>query len=160
MIGSLHTMSYLEPHNSFKNLIARFKRTQKINIVEQYEKYNVRAFDFHLYFVGSKGRAIFKYGCIEYETFSIFEVLNYLNTKNDVYVRIVLEDNGESISNDYRTNLEKRFIEYCKMITSVYNNINFFGGYREHDSKQIYKFKSNAPDNLVFYKRVDKLDKQ
>ena len=65
-------MSYLKPHNSFKNLIARFKRAQKINIVEQYEKYNVRAFDFHLYFVGSKGRAIFKYGCIEYETFSIY----------------------------------------------------------------------------------------
>ena len=160
MIGSLHTMSYLEPHNSFKTLFARFKRVQKVNILEQYEKYNVRAFDLHLYFVGNKGRAIFKYGSIEYETFSVYEILNYLNSKENIYVRIVLEDNGERISDESRQILEKRFVEYCKIIDSIYPKLKFFGGYREYDSKQIYQFKDDAPDNIIFYKRVDKLNKQ
>ena len=160
MIGSLHTMSYLEPHSAFGRFIARFKRTQKVNILEQYEKYNVRAFDLHLYFVGNKGRAIFKYGGIEYQTFSVYEILNYLNSKENVYVRIVLEDNGEIIAEENRQLLEKRFAEYCKIIDSIYPNMKFFGGYREYDFKQIYQFKDDAPDNLIFYKRVDKLNKQ
>ena len=157
MIGSLHTMSYLEPHNSIKNLIARFKRVQKINILEQYEKYNVRAFDLHLYFVGNKGRAIFKCGSIEYKTFSVYEILNYLNSKEDIYVRIVLEDNGERISNESRQILEKRFAEYCKIISSIYPKMKFFGGYREYDRKQIFKFENGRPKDLIFYRRVDKL---
>ena len=158
MIGSLHTMSYLEPHNSFKTLFAWFKRVQTVNIKDQYEKYNVRAFDLHLYFVGEKGRAIFKRGSVEFETFSVYEILSYLNSMKNVYVRIVLEDNGSYLHDKKREILEKRFVEYCKMISVIYPNIAFFGGYRETDSKQLYNFENDAPDDLIFYKRVDKLN--
>lgn len=152
MIGSLNSMSYLKPHSLFDKIFAWLKRTQKVDIKEQYEKYNVRAFDFHFYFVGSSKKTIFKYDGIEYETFSIYEILNYLNSKNNVYARVVLEDNSKNI------NLEKCFIEYCQKIESIYPKIKFFGGYRENDSKHLYNFKYDTPDNLVFYKRVDKLN--
>lgn len=157
MIGSLHTMSYLKPHSLFNRIIVWLKRTQTHNIQEQYEKYNVRAFDLHLYFVGNKGRAIFKYNGVEYETFSVYEILNYLNSKKNVYIRIVLEDNGEILSPEKRNSLEVRFAEYCNIINSIYSNLKFFGGYREYDRKQIFEFKNGRPKGLIFYRRVDKL---
>lgn len=159
MIGSLHTMSYLEPHDSFNKVFVWLKKTQKVNIKEQYEKYNVRAFDLHLYFIKENGRAIFKCGAIALETFSVYEILSYLNLMKNTYVRIVLEDKGDNLSDSKRKILESRFIEYCKMISVIYPNIKFFGGYRETDSKLLYNFENDAPNDLIFYKRVDKLNR-
>lgn len=160
MIGSLHTMSYLKPCNVFLKFFARFKRTQTVNIKEQYEKYNIRAFDFHIYFVGKNGKAIFKYSGVKYEISSIYKIFNYLEYVGNSYVRIVLEDNGEKITERDRLLLEKRFIDYCKIIETIYPRIKFFGGYREYDSNMLYRFKNDAPNDLIFYKRVDKLNKQ
>jgi len=159
MIGSLNTMSYLKPRNTFGKMFAWLKRTQKVDIKEQYEKYNVRAFDFHFYFVGKTKKAVFKYNGIEYETFSVYEILNYLNNNGNTYARIVLEDNGEKITSENRVSLETRFIEYCQMISLIYPDVKFFGGYRKFDLKQLYMFDYNEPEGLIFYKRVDKLYK-
>jgi hypothetical protein len=153
MIGSLKSMSFLGKHKTWKNPFSWFnKKVQIVNIKEQYEKYNVRAFDMHLTFVGKSKKAVFIYDGISYETFSIYEYLNYLNNVGNAYVRIVLEADKDSID------LETRFYEYCSIIESIYQKIKFFGGYRESDSKLIYKFENDAPNDLVFYERVDKLN--
>ena len=157
MIGSLNTMSYLEPHKWWKKPLVRLKRSQRVTVQEQYEKYNVRAFDLHIYFKENNGRAIFKYGRIEYQTFSVYEVLNYLNRQENVYVRIVLEDTNPNKPKSVLAEKESRFYDYCCKIERLYYNIKFFGGYREFDSKKIYHFKNDCPENVVFYKRVDKL---
>jgi hypothetical protein len=151
MIGSLKSMSFLEAFSKWEKLFACLKKTQTTSIEEQYEKHNVRAFDFHITFVNSYKRAVLKYGNINYNTFSMYEYFNFLNKKKDTYVRIVLE---EKYPND---KLENRFCEYCKIIETIYKDIKFFGGYREFDKKQLYKFKNKEPEDLIFYERVDKL---
>lgn len=154
MIGSLKSMSFLGANKTWKNpFLWRSKKTQIVDIKEQYEKYNVRAFDMHLTFVGKSKKAIFAYDGIIYETFSIYEYLNYLNNVGNAYVRVVLDADKKSIE------LETRFYEYCSIIESIYQKIKFFGGYRESDFKLIYKFKNDAPNDLVFYERVDKLNR-
>jgi len=159
MVGSLHSMSYLRPHRLKDRIINWLKRAQTVSIFEQYEKCGIRAFDIHLYFLNKNGKAIFKCGNTEYETFSVFEILNYLNSKQNVYVRIVLEDLGEHMAKDCRETLKIRFINYCQIIESVYKNIHFFGGYREFDLKRLYKFKGNYIGGIMFCRRVDRLIK-
>jgi len=159
MIGSLNTMSYLEPLKWWKKPLAWFKRSQETSIQEQYEKYNVRAFDLHIYFIGDHDMAIIKYGNIEYKTFSIYEILNYLNNKGDCYVRVVLEETSLSGEKDKINGRESRFFDYCSKIEIIYPQIKFFGGYRECDSYKIYKFKNESPYNLIFHKFVNKLGK-
>jgi hypothetical protein len=155
MIGSLNSMSFLGSKKNWKNPFSWFKKkAQIVDIKEQYEKYNVRAFDMHLSFVGNNKKAVFTYDGVSHETFSVYEYLNYLNNRENTYVRVVLEADENSVA------LETRFHEYCSIIESIYPNIIFFGGYRESDSKLIYHFKNDAPDNIIFYKRVDKLNKQ
>ena len=159
MLGSFHSMSYLKAHKFKYRLINWLKRAQTVDIFKQYEECGIRAFDLHIYFLNKNGKAIFKYGNIEYNTFSIFEILNYLNSKSNIFVRIVLEDLGEHMTVDGRIMLEKRFINYCQMIESIYKNIVFFGGYRECDSKQLYKFKNDLSGGIFFCRRVDRLRK-
>lgn len=165
IIGSRDSMSYLEPHVSSKwfsfieRYIAKLKSAQVVDIKTQYEVYGVRAFDIHISFLKNTDKAYFKYDTVDYETFSIYDILNYLNTKLNANVRIVLEDLGEEIGAVERARLESRFAEYCQMIELLYPNICFYGGYREFDLKQLYKFKKMPPNNIVFYRRVDKLFK-
>lgn len=152
MIGSLKSMSFLDIHKTWKKPFSWLKcKTQTVNIKEQYEKYNVRAFDMHFTFIGENKKAVFAYDGVRYETYSIYEYLNYLDSVGNTYARVVLEANKDSIE------LETRFYEYCSIIESIYQRINFFGGYRESDSKLIYRFKNDCPEDVVFYKRVDKL---
>ncbi len=151
MIGSLNSMSFLKPHNLYDKILSIFRKTQKVNIKEQYEKYNVRAFDFHIAFIGKYKKAIFKYNNVSYKTFSVYEALNYLNKKENAYVRFVLEADYDDIR------AETRFYDYCGIVETIYHGIKFFGGYRECDLKEIYHFKNDCPEDLIFYKRVEKL---
>ena len=156
MIGSLNSMTFLKPFSIWKKPFAWLNRCQVAGIEAQYELYNVRAFDLHIYFVGEKERAIFKHGNVEYYTFSIFEILNYLDKKGDVYVRLVLEEDCD----DKSQSIERRFKSYCKNVETIYKNTKFFGGYRECDSFVLYNFKEQRPEGLYFFRRVDKLKRK
>ncbi len=153
MVGSLNSMSFLKPYGGINNFFNRFKKVQVKNIEQQYENYDVRAFDFHIAFVSNYKKAIFRYGCVDYDTFSVYEYLNYLNKKGDTYVRFVLEESS------HNEKAEKRFCEYCEIIKTIYKGVKFFGGYRECDKKQLFNFKTEVPENITFYKRVDKMFK-
>ena len=154
MVGSLKSMSFLGSKKSWNNPFSWFRRkTQVVSIKEQYEKYNVRAFDMHLSFSNKNKKAVFSYDGVDYKTFSVYEFLNYLDNMENAYVRVVLEADEKSIES------EKLFCEYCSTIELIYQNISFFGGYRESDSKSIYRFKNDCPKDVIFYERVDKLGK-
>lgn len=134
MKGSLNTMTYLKPYGFFSKIKLFFKNHHTADIQVQYEIYNVRTFDFHIDFTKS-GRAFFRYDGIPYETFSVYNQLNYLNKKGDTQVRIVLEGEGEW--------KERKFCEYCTILEKIYKDIRFFGGYREHDKRQLFAFKNH-----------------
>ena len=138
MKGSLNTMDYLEPYGFINKIKSHFRKHNTANIQTQYDVYNVRAFDLHIDFTDT-GKAYFKYDGVAYETFSIYEVLNYLNKKGDTQVRMVFEGKDK----------ENRFREYCHIIEKIYTNIHFFGGYSEYDFKEVYAFKQNYAYGII-----------
>lgn len=138
MKGSLSTMNYLEPKGFFNKLLAFFKSRHTASLETQYNIYRVRAFEFRIDF-DKCGKAFFKYGGVEYLTDSIYSYLNYLDSKGNVMVKVLLEDDSRNIEK------EKKFNEYCSAIENIYQNIAFTGGYRTCDLKLIYRFK------YVFY---------
>ena len=144
--GSLHTMNYLEPKGIFNRFKAFFRKRHTANIYTQYGIYNVRAFDLHIAFTRSRV-PYFKYDKVSYDTPAIFKILNFLEKSENVYVRIVLE--GDNVRD------EECFYNYCSVIEHIYNNIHFFGGYRERDGKVIYQFKySEAMPKVNWYTKL------
>lgn len=150
MLGSLRSMSYLKPKSRWKRLMNCLQRTQKATIEEQYEKHGVRAFDIHIFFENGNGRAFVKYGNIDYSTFSVFEFLSFLDRKGDCFVRLVLEESYGIIE------AERRFVDYCNLVTAMFPSIVFFGGYRQFDFKRLHDFGNQHPHGLKFFKNVHK----
>lgn len=144
MIGSLHTMNFLKPYGFLNKLKLFFKNRNSASLEVQYGLYNVRAFDFHIDFTKTN-KAIFKYDGMPYETFSIYNYLNYLNAKKDTVVQISLED--MSLSSEK----EARFKEYCSIIENIYKNITFIGGFRVNDKKKLYEFKRFYPNSKIVW---------
>ena len=135
MKGSFNKMTYLRPCGFMNRIRCFFKKHHTADIYVQYEIYNIRTFDLHIDFTRTN-RSQFKYDGIPYETFSVYEVLNFLEKKGDTQVRLVFE------SGKHETDKEKKFCEYCNVLEKIYKNIHFFGGYRECDSRQLYAFKN------------------
>lgn len=133
MKGSLNTMNYLKPQGFINKVRAFFKTRHSANLKTQYEVYLAKAFEFCIDF-DKNGKAFFKYDGISYETFSIYEYLNYLDKKSGALVRITLDDSTLSIDK------EKKFIEYCSTIDQIYKHVTFTGGYRVNDFRHLYKF--------------------
>ena len=140
--GSLNSMNYLNPCGFINRIRYFFKKHHYADITVQYEVYNIRAFDLHIDFDKS-GKAFFKYSNIVYETDSVYNVLNYLEKKKDVYVKIIFEGKGEV--------KEKRFNNFCYNIERIYSDINFFGGYSEKNAKLLYIFKKSYIANKIYW---------
>ena len=135
-VGSKYSMSYLKPRTWWMRVLNVFKRRQRVDIQTQYERYGVRCFDLHLY-PNENGKMCFANDGIEYLTFSVYEILNYLNTKGDCSVIITFED---TIMDGHNLRMMDRFKEYCSMIERIYTNIRFFGGNSHLTGRCIYRF--------------------
>ena len=144
MNGSLNSMNYLKPYGFINKVVAFFKTRHTADIETQYGVYSVRVFDFHIDFT-EENRAYFRYEGIPYKTFSVYSHLNYLNKQKNAFVRIILED--ETCTPEK----EIRFQEYCSTLENIYKDIVFFGGYREKDLKQIYKFKNPHISQKIYW---------
>ena len=84
-------------------------------------------------------------GNFRYSIFSLNEILSYFNKKGDVTVRISFEATLSDLINDSEySRIEEKFIKICKIIETIYPNINYFGGYRRCDNKVLYKFRHEA----------------
>lgn len=126
-LGSHNTMTYLKPQKWYLYPFRFIARCQSKNIEKQYGA-GARWFDLRIAFKGNT--PYFKHGLMDYKG-NVYKILEYLNTKEDVIVRILLEDdtNGEIYSN------------FCSTIEDIYTNIKFVGGHRKSDWTQIYHFK-------------------
>lgn len=162
VIGTSKSMSYLKQKHGLLSFFSRLRQHQTVSIQEQYDKYDVRAFDIHISFTGKNLHySTFKYGNETYENFSVIEALSYLNRcPEKVYVRLLLEDSG-NIDHHERLRLSDRFMEYCRILDMLYPDIAFFGGYRVSDEALLYEFDSETPkEGITFYKRIDKVFKK
>lgn len=139
-VGSKYSMSYLKPRTWWMRVLNAFKRRQRVDIQTQYERYGVRCFDLHLY-PNENGKMCFANDGIEYLTFSVYEILNYLNAKGDCSVKITFED---TVMDSHNMRMMYRFKEYCSIIEKIYTGICFFGGNSHLTGRNIYKFNKKA----------------
>jgi hypothetical protein len=120
-------------------------KCQKVDLYDQFYKYNVRYFDIRMDYDKSKD-PIFKHGAMVWDVqrWKIFATLSTLADTVDepVYVRLILENNFKSHDQAYK---DKMFVEDCKWLEDVYNNLTFVGGRRKYDWKKLYDFKTEEP---------------
>ena len=147
LLGSHHSMSYLEPANKWNKLWHFLRQTQNVDIETQYLKYSVRVFDIRLY-IDNHLHVMFKQECVPLRTVSVYDVLSFLNRMGDCYVRVSLEVNDS----DFMTNMVlakyKRFSEYCAIIEDIYPHITFLGGIVSQTGQWLYRFTKNK-NNLI-----------
>jgi hypothetical protein len=81
-----------------------------------------------------------------------YEILDFFNKMGDVTLLITLNETLDEYMLDYNHAIEKKFIESCRIMETIYKDIMFCGGYREYDEKQLYEFeweKKNGMPNIL-----------
>ena len=137
-IASRNTMSYLSPIGFWGKITNIFNCCQTKTIEEQYDS-GCRYFDLKIQFDETyTRRIIFCSGSTRYRTFSLYEILNFLNKKKDTYVRLTLETKS---TRDINFQIS-RFKEVCRISKEIYPFITFFGGSMSPSNEIIYNFKS------------------
>lgn len=145
MIGSHNSMSYLKPRRWYLRPFSFMARCQSKSLKEQYEKYGVRLFDIRVSF-DKDGTPYFAHGLMQYKG-DVYKHLDYLNTKLNVEVRLLLEegwDDGSSFQ-------ETHFKAFCSKVKKKFKNIAFFGGIRKRDWTVIHDFKYKGPEYKDLY---------
>ena len=135
ILGSHNTMSYLKPKNWFYKIFAFTARCQSKSIQDQYYIYDVRLFDLRFKF-NKKGEVSFAHGAVEYEG-NIEEIMNFLNSLNNIPVRIMLENKPGDKENEFKA--------WCEYLKNTYKNIRFFGGRNKWSWEELYKFDMAHP---------------
>lgn len=101
-------------------------RCQSANIKTQYEEYNVRCFDLRVKFK-KDGQLIIAHGLAEYDIDeqALLEQLEWLNSKEDVYIRVVHE-----IRNEYEHTLKAllMFRQFCSLLQQRFPNLKLWCG--------------------------------
>lgn len=138
-LASHNSFTYFRPKKWYMRLFNFMARCQRKNVKEQYEDYNVRLFDLRVAF-DKEGKPFIRHGLMDYG-YDKSEALRWLDSKKDVYVRVILEraerECGES--------QEQWFRYYCAWLESNFHNIKFTEGRRKYDWRQIYPFKYMSP---------------
>lgn len=140
IIGSTSSLTYQQPKSWWKRLIWRLTRHQEVDYEIQYKFYGVRLFELKLY-VDKKNKLVIKNDGMTYKIFSLYQILDFFDKMGDVSVLVTLNESFDDYvyDGDIHT-IEKKFIENCKAFETIYENIMFYGGYREFDKKQLFKF--------------------
>lgn len=148
-IGTHNSLTYLTPKKWWQKLIKFTAKCQAVDYEEQY-RLGARVFDVRLWYDDDlkmevrHGRIAYKIG---YTVF--FNMLEFLEEKGDCYVRILCEEDSFAKNDPIVIDKEKCFIEDCRYIESMYDNIKFFGGNRKYDWKVLYNFKNKDIPTLV-----------
>lgn len=143
IIGSNNSLTYLKPSNIWLKVKARLKKCQEVDYEDQYTFWGVRYFDLRLY-VNKHNHIIVKNDTHEYTLFSFYQVLDYFDKRGDVVVNVTLDASFSDFLNASYDSIEKKFVEACHIIDTIYHNIEFRGGTRKFDDKPLYQFKETT----------------
>lgn len=106
--------------------LAFIARCQSVDIKTQYEEYNVRCFDLRVKFK-KDGQLVVAHGLAEYaiDEQELLKQLEWLNSKGDVYIRVVHE-----IRNEYEHTLKAllMFKQFCSLLQQRYPNLKLWCG--------------------------------
>lgn len=115
-------------------------KCQDVNIIKQYDKYNVKCFDLRIRFdknynlIVAHNLAEYKITLKELEYY--FRLFNYWE---DCYVRVLLETRNKK--QYYSNNNIELFKKHCEEWENKYPNIKFWCGRNLYNWKIDYKFK-------------------
>lgn len=141
ILASHNSMTYLRPTKWWMRLFNFMAKCQRINIQEQYDL-GVRMFDLRV------RRAVrglmFAHNLQTYGThFDVIQALEFINSKKDCQVRLILEDNK------YDTERVQEFRMFCILSKSKYTNIKFTGGYMKYAWHHAYNFNSDISESDI-----------
>lgn len=138
ILASHNSWSYVSPKKWWMKLLKHTARCQAVDIQTQYEKYNVRCFDLRIRF-NSTNELQVVHGCIIYNITinELISDLNYLNSKKDVRIMVILDIRKES---EYTINQTNNFRKFCRFVQSIYQNIRFWCGENLYNHKCEYLF--------------------
>lgn len=126
-LGSHNTMTYLKPKKWYMYPFQFLARCQSKTIEEQYNL-GARWFDLRIAF-DKRCNPYFKHGLMNYEG-DVFAVLDYLSTKHDAVVRILLEKDSPLYYN------------FCQHLEEIYPSMMLCGGDRKSDWTRVYTFRN------------------
>lgn len=134
-LGTHNSMSYLPPKKWWHKPFHFMSKCQEVSIEEQYEKYNARYFDIRIR-QDKDGKWYFAHGQSLYykEGVTINSVCRYLDSKEDVVVRLVLEELKRNATK------EANFITVCEILHHTYKNITFVGFNTKADWSPLYSY--------------------
>ena len=132
LIGSNNSLTYLRPSNGWFKVLNRLGKCQNIDYADQYAFWGVRLFDFRLS-ADKNNHIVAKNGDFVYPLYSFYEILDYFNKRADAIVYITLDSYGDK-------SIERKFIEICNIIDTIYEDAMLCGGYRRFDNEKLYHF--------------------
>ena len=139
LIGSNNSLTYLEPCCLWLKPLKYLGRCQSKGYDFQYLYWGVRVFDFRLY-IDNNNHIIVKNGIYKYNVVSFYEILDFFNKRGDTTLIITLDTLNSNESEARIKAIERKFAETCKIIETIYENINFCGGYRRDNKEKLYSF--------------------
>lgn len=129
--GSHNSLTYLPLENWWMYPFNWIAKCQSKSYIEQYES-GIRDFDLRVRFKDNS--PIVCHGLMEYKGGEqiIRDFLDYLNSRGDCKVRLILEVDKAEIRQD------QQFIDYVKFLIEYYKNIVFWEFRRKCDWKLLY----------------------
>ena len=134
LIGSNNTLTYLRPSSWWSRIFKWFGKTQERPYDIQYQYNGVRLFDLRL--------EIDKYNHVMHIN-DLYEMLDFFDKREDVWVRITLNNLNPDAST------ERRFKEICRIIERIYKNVKLYGGYKQCDKTVLYEFEWERNNTLM-----------
>lgn len=161
-LGSHNTFSYLEPLKWYMKPFRFMARCQRDNIKEQVDK-NIKYFDLRVVYDFKKDCWVFAHGYMKYKgdvsrlMLDLFDFLarKYgLDYKDEVKIALNLEIMRPSKKQ------EEKFIEFVKILQSIYGSKHFVGGFRKYDWSYIKETNLQNPSTEGFFSscRGNKID--
>ena len=142
VLGSHNAWSYLPTRKWWMKPLAFTAKCQKYDIQTQYEKYNSRCFDLRLTF-DDDSNPIVVHNLMQYKITKdqLIQDLQWLNSKGDVYVRVLLDIRSKR---KYTNHQVECFKQWCEWAQNEYRNIIFICGRNLYNWEVEYDFGNNV----------------
>lgn len=138
ILGSHNSWTYLKPKKWWMKLIGFTAKCQKYGIKTQYEKYGVRCFDLRVKM--EDGEVVIAHGPVQYKCLGkdLYETLEYLNNKGDVYLRVLHEVRKKK---EYTTERVEWFKSFCSILEEDFKSLKCWCGRNLYNWNVDYQFK-------------------
>ena len=149
IIGSHNSWSYAKPKKWYTKPFRFMAQCQDWDIPTQYD-HGVRCFDLRLQYDGDNLQVVHGFMVYNITINDLMVDLAWLNSKGDVYVRVLHDARTKKLHN---CKAIEHFKNDCAAFEQLYPNIKFWCGKNLYDWTDDYEFKNN-PSCAEYYSSV------